>query len=78
MSQGRTLSQGSRITSSNASPATDSRKSIWNDGDFCHKTTVSVNGSGRIHTGWICTVASASAGDPGTWESVWTSSATWV
>jgi hypothetical protein len=78
MFQGRTETQGSRITSSNVSPASDSRKSIWQDGDFCHKTTVSVDGNGRIQTGWICTVSSTGSGDPGTWESVWSSAATWV
>lgn len=74
MSTGRSETQGSRITSSNVSPASDSRLSVWEDGDFCHKTTVSVDGNSRIQLGWICTVG----GSPGTWESVWASDSTWA
>jgi len=75
MSTGRVEAQGSRVTSSNASPSSDSRLSAWESGDFCHKTGgVTVDANGRIQIGWICTVS----GTAGTWEPVWASSATWV
>lgn len=74
MSVGKIGGVGSRITSSNTIPSSDSRLSPWDDGDFCHKTTVAVDGNGRIQIGWICTVA----GTGGTWEPVWASQATWV